>query len=389
MTERVVQANTTYRRDRVTWAVFTALFSFGLLNSGLGPALPYLREAEHLTYLGGALHQVAFAVGGGLAGIVTARAGRLPGRARVIRVGLLGAGAAWLALGYGNMLAISVAAALVVSLLATAALVRMWAVLADVHGTRRTVAMAEGEVAVSFGGIVCPLIISAVAASMLGWRMSFVVLAGLVGLAVLVSSLVVVPAPAAPIPAPAGPGAADRHVPPTLVITGAIVALEFSLTFWLASYLVDDVNLGRQLAVAMVSGLYVANLVGRILASRLAHRISGERLLAGAIVVALAGLPILLGAPNAIVAGIGLAFVGAGVAAMFPLTSSLHVAASGRTADAAIGQVLAAASIGQIIGPVLVALIAQASNLRVGLITLVGYALLAAAALHRHVVTRP
>ena len=156
-----------YRRDRVTWAVFAALFAFGLLNAGLGPALPYLRDAEHLSYLGGVLHQVAFAIGGGIAGVATARAGRLPGRERVIRVGLLGAGAAWLAVGYGNTLAISVTAALLVSMLATAALVRLWAVLADVHGTRRTVAMAEGEVAVSFGGIVCPLLISAIAATAL------------------------------------------------------------------------------------------------------------------------------------------------------------------------------------------------------------------------------
>jgi MFS family permease len=377
-----------YRRDRATWAVFAALFAFGLLNAGLGPALPYLRDAEHFSYLAGVMHQVAFAVGGGVAGIATARAGRLPGRERVIRVGLLGSGAAWLAVGYGNTLAISVAAAFVVSLLATAALVRLWAVLADVHGTRRTVAMAEGEVAVSFGGIVCPVLISVVAASVLGWRLSFVVVAGLAALAVLVSSLVAVPAPAAAAPGPPGPSVTTRRVPPTLVITSTIVALEFSLTFWLASYLVDGVHLERQLAVAMVSGLYVANLVGRVLASRLAHRISGERLLAGAIAVALIGLPILLAAPNAVVAGIGLAFTGVGVAAMFPWTSSLHVAASGRSADAAIGQVLTAASVGQVIGPVVVAVLAQALDLRIGLLTLVGYALIAAVALRRHVTAR-
>ncbi len=167
------------------------------------------------------------------------------------------------------------------------------------------------------------------------------------------------------------------------------MALEFSITFWLASYLVDGVGLDRQLAVAMVSGLYVANLVGRILASRLAHRISGERLLAGAIAVALIGLPILLAAANAVMAGIGLACTGIGVAAMFPLTSALHVAGTARSADAAIGQVLAAASIGQTIGPVLVAVMAQVFDLRIGLITVVGYALIAAVALRRHVAGRP
>lgn len=369
---------TAYRRDRVTWAAFGALFSFGVLNAGLGPALPYLRDAEHLSYLGGVLHQVAFAVGGGLAGLITARATRLPGRAWVIRGGLIGAGVAWLVVGYGNALAVSVSAALLVSVLATAALIRLWAVLADEHGTHRTVAMAEGEVAVSFGGIISPLLITVVAGTALGWRMSFVLAAALVAATVVVSVAVPLPAPSPPAATRGDQHAHSRGLPLTLVIVFAVVALEFSLTFWLATYLVDGVGLDRRIAVGMISGLYAANLVGRVLASRLARRISTEALLAGAIAVALLGLPILLVARNAVVAGIGLAVVGAGVAATFPLTSSLHVAASPRGADAAIGQVLVAASLGQIFGPVVVAVLAQAFDLRIGLISLVGFAGLAA-----------
>ncbi|PZS18455.1 MAG: hypothetical protein DLM57_06255 [Pseudonocardiales bacterium] len=373
-----------YRRDRVTRAVFAALLAFGVLNAGLGPALPYLRDAEHLSYLGGVLHQVAFAVGGGMAGLFSARVRRMPARSVVIRAGLLGAAAAWLAVGYGNALAITVSAALLVSLLGTAALIRVWAVLADVHGPRRTVAMAEGEVAVSLGGIIAPLLISAVAGTALGWRMSFVFAAVLVALAVLVTAAVPIAAAVAPPAVPPSQDSAKRRPPPTLVIIFAVVALEFSLAFWLASYLGDDVGLDRRLAVAMVSGLYVANLVGRVLASRLAHRFGADVLLAGAIALALLGLPVLLSAGNAVVAGIGLGLVGAGVAATFPLTSSLHVAASTRGADAAIGQVLVAASVGQILGPVVVAALAQVFDLRVGLLSLLGYALLAAAALWRH-----
>jgi fucose permease len=374
-----------YRRDRVTWTVFAALFCFGVLNAGLGSALPYLREAEHLSYVGGVLHQVAFAIGGGLAGLLTARARRIRGRGLVIRGGMLGAGLAWLAVGYGNTLAVTVAAALVVSLLATAALVRMWAVLADVHGSRRTMAMTEGEVVVSLGAIIAPLLISGVAGTALGWRMSFVFAAALVIVAVLATAAVPIPVSVAWTHADVIPGGNSRRVPPALVVVSAIVALEFSLGFWLASYLGDDVGLARESAVAMVSGLYVANLVGRVLASRLAHRFGADVLLAAAIVVAMLGLPVLLAAGNAVSAGIGLALVGTGGGAMFPLTSSLHVAASGRGADAAIGQVLAAASIGQILGPVIVAALAQVFDLRVGLLSLVAFALIAAGGLHRHV----
>lgn len=68
----------------------------------LGPALPYLRAVERISYLVGALHQVAFAVGGGLARLVVSHVRRGPGRPIAIRPGLAGAGLAGLALGYGD-----------------------------------------------------------------------------------------------------------------------------------------------------------------------------------------------------------------------------------------------------------------------------------------------
>jgi fucose permease len=171
---------------------------------------------------------------------------------------------------------------------------------------------------------------------------------------------------------------------PTLVMVLVIVALEFSLSFWLASYLDDTVGLGRGTAVVMVSGLYAANLVGRLLASNLAHNTSTERLLAASLVVGLAGVAILLAAGGAVVAGLGIAVTGIGVGAMFPLASSLHVGASSRNADGAIGQVLSIAALGQISGPLIVGAIAQAAGLRGGLAIIPALMLIAGAALMRH-----
>jgi len=377
-----IRALPPYRRNPITWVAFVELLSFGVLNAGLGAALPFLRDAEHFSYLGGVLHQVAFSVGGGLAGMLTARARHMPGRPWTIRGGLLGAAVAWLGVGYGDRLAITASAAFLVSLLATAALIRLWAVLADVHGPRRAVAMAEGEVWVSLGGIISPLLIAAMAGTAFGWRSAFVLAALLVAATVLFTLRVPIPPPVARTPPESGTDRSSRRrFPPLLVVVFAIVALEFALTFWLASYLADDVGLNRQLAVTMVSGLYAANLLGRVLASRLAQRFRVEPVLAGALAVVLLGLPILLTAQNAVTAELGLAIAGVGIAATFPLTSALHVATSQHGADAAIGQVLAIASVGQMCGPIVVAVLAQVSNLRVGLIALVGFTLLAAGAL--------
>jgi len=377
-----IRALPPYRRNPITWVAFVELLSFGVLNAGLGAALPFLRDAEHFSYLGGVLHQVAFSVGGGLAGMLTARARHMPGRPWTIRGGLLGAAVAWLGVGYGDRLAITASAAFLVSLLATAALIRLWAVLADVHGPRRAVAMAEGEVWVSLGGIISPLLIAAMAGTAFGWRSAFVLAALLVAATVLFTLRVPIPPPVARTPPESGTDRSNRRrFPPLLVVVFAIVALEFALTFWLASYLADDVGLNRQLAVTMVSGLYAANLLGRVLASRLAQRFRVEPVLAGALAVVLLGLPILLTAQNAVTAELGLAIAGVGIAATFPLTSALHVATSRYGADAAMGQVLAIASVGQMCGPIVVAVLAQVSNLRVGLIALVGFTLVAVGAL--------
>lgn len=137
-----------YRRDGLTWVLFVVLLAFGFLNAVLGAALPYIRSVEHGSYLIAAVHQVAFAIGGGLAGLSAARGG-LKGRGAVIRLGLLGTALAGLVLGYGNVALSTVPAAFLISVLGTSALVRLWAVLAERHGSRRAVALSEGEVSVS------------------------------------------------------------------------------------------------------------------------------------------------------------------------------------------------------------------------------------------------
>ena len=377
-----------YQRDRLTQSLFRGLFGFGVLNAILGPALPYLRAEEHLSYLPGALHQLAFALGGGLAGVLAIRVEARLGRGLTIRFGLVAGALAGLAVGYGNAIAITIPAAFLMSLFATSALVRMWAALADAHRRRRTVAMTEGEVTVSLGGIVVPLMLAGVAATALTWRFAFVAGGAVVVIAVLAMGAVRIPR-SEPVASPVQhPRDVDRAAPsspvPTLVIIFAIVALEFSLSFWLASYLNTSVGIDRAAAVLMVSGLYAANLTGRLLASRLARRATSERLLGASLILALVGLPILLTARGAAVAAVGIALTGIAIGAMFPLTSSIHVGVSSRNADGAIGQVQGIASLGQILGPFAVAAIAQAAGLRVGLLILPGLVLLAVSGLGGH-----
>jgi MFS family permease len=420
--------NAPFLRDRFTWAAYGALLAFGFLNAVLGPILPYLRAVEGISYLVGALHQFAYAFGGGAAGLLAHR--ELLGRSATIRFGLLGAAAAGLGVGFGDAVAITLPATLAMGFLNTAALIALWAALSDAHRARRAIAMTEGEVAVSLGGIVVPLLVAVLASTAATWRFALVIGAAVVGAAVLWIGTVRVPEgqraePRAPGPDPAdgsghGPAAADQggrsgaadasgrgpapadqggrsgaadleavaaaprrrtRVQPLLAVVFSIVALEFGLSFWLASYLNVSVGLERGLAVALVAALYGANLAGRLLASRLARRVEAARLLAAALLTAMAGLPILIAAHAAGPATLGFVITGMGIGALFPLTSSLHVSRSRRTADAALGQVLVVAAFGQTFGPLAVAAVAQATSLRVGFLVLPALVVAAAAAL--------
>ena len=375
-------ADQAYRRDAATWVAFAALFGFGIVYAMLGPVLPYLRQSEHISYVVGALHQVGFAVGGITAGILATRSSAP--RRRTIAIGLAGAAAAGLLLGYGRILPVTIVAALLVNVFATAALIRMWALVADLHPVHRTVAMSEGEVAVSFAGVLTPAVVSLCAATLVGWRFSFVVAfvvvvacAGAVG--------------ATRLPDVGGPARSEPRVRAardendrrtqwrSLMTIFAIVALEFALSFWAASYLHDDVGIARDTSVALVSALYAANLVGRLVASRLARRLPAPVLLRLSLATALVGLPFLLGAENIAVAVVGLAVTGMGIGGTFPLASSLHIAASHRTADQALGQILTVAGVAQIVGPLAAGAVAQAAGLRLGLLVLPVLVLLAAA----------
>jgi len=369
-----------YRRGAVTWVSFAALFAFGFLNSVLGPALPEIRAAEHISYIAGALHQVAFALGGGLAGLLASRLMANTRRRTVICGGLLAAGLAGVLLAYVNLLPVTLVAAFLVSLFGTSALVRVWAVLADVHGRRRTVAMTEGEVAVSLSGILTSLLVGGLAATELSWRFAFVVGGVLVAAATLAVAVVEIPASN---PARPAPRAQPFRLRPTLVVVFAVVGLEFALSFWLASFLHDDVGMGRSAAAAMVGGLYAANLVGRLAASRLSRRIDAPALLAASLLLTLAGAPVLLEARAPGAAALGLAVLGIGIGAMFPLVSSLHLAVTFRTSDGAMGEVMSVAAVGQILGPLVVGLVAQLAGLRVGLLVLPTLAVVGLAGLVR------
>jgi MFS family permease len=135
----------------------------------------HLRDELDLSYSMGGLHIAAFAAGSMVAGVISARLERVLGRRTLLwsAAALMGAGAVGLTV--GRIAGVTIGAGLVMGVGGGLLLVTIQAALADHHGDRRTVALAEGNVAASIGYLTLIGMLSLTAALHLGWRAALLV----------------------------------------------------------------------------------------------------------------------------------------------------------------------------------------------------------------------
>src|SRR5215217_9151762 len=147
MTER-------FRRDRLTWIAYLLLAWFAYLQAAPGLVIAHLRDELDLSYSTGGLHIAAFAGGSMLAGLISARLERALGRRALFwsAAALMGTGA--IGLTAGRTAAVTVGSVLVMGLAGGLLLATIQAALADHHGERRAIALAETSLAASIGYVV-------------------------------------------------------------------------------------------------------------------------------------------------------------------------------------------------------------------------------------------
>ncbi len=372
-------AHAPYRRDRATGVTFLVLVGLGLLHACMGTVLPYLRRDLDVGYAAMGLHLTAFAIGSLTAGLAAPAAQRAVGRTAVVIGAACGAVAATALLVAGDTLALTIPASGLQGVALAAGFIGVWSLLSDHHGDGRAVALSEGEMAVSVGNLSLPLLVGAAASAGLGWRAGLLAACGALLAAAGVLSRTPVPVASA-ASAAAGRGAL-RGLGPLLVLVVCIVGFESGILTWLASYLDDEVELARDVAVTATSVVFVAMLAGRLLASRLARRLRPRALLTAALLTVLAGVPVLVvaGAPAPALAAI--VVLGVGMGALFPLASSLVMGAAGAASTRASSAAMVAASAGVLIVPAAMGQLAGLTNLRVAVASAAALPLVAVAIL--------
>lgn len=359
----VTQVTSTFRRDRFTWVAYVLLAYFAYLQAAPGLVLAYLRDELGLSYAVAGLHLSAFSACAIVAGLLSAWLEGVLGRVRLLwfAAALMGAGAVGLTA--GSIAAVTIGSVGLMGLGGGLLLATVQAGLADHHGSLRAVALAEANVAASSAYLVLIAVLSVTAALSMGWRVGVLAAVAVPALMWWRNRGLTVEVTHARV--------ARGRLPGVFWIAAAmlfcVVAAEWCITAWGASFVETAVDLPADLAIAVMAGYFGGVVVGRMAGSRLARRYDPTRLLAYALVVAAVGFVILWPSTGLVQALFGLVLVGIGIGNLFPMGMSLTVALVPEQAVLASGRAVSAGSFAVLLAPLTVGTLADATSLKAAL----------------------
>jgi MFS family permease len=376
--QRRTRPGTEFRRDRLTWIAYALLAWFAYLQAAPGLVIAHLRDELHLSYSTGGLHVAAFAAGSVVAGVISARLERALGRRTLFwsAAALMGAGP--IGLTAGRVAAVTVGSLLVMGVGGGLLLATIQAALADHHGERRAVALAEANLAASIAYVVLVGVLSLTAALHAGWRVALLASLAVPALAWWSNRRLA-------IDAPPPSRVAQGRLPGVFWIAAAMLfcttAAEWCITAWGATFVQDAAEVSTDTAVALMAGYFGGVVAGRTLGSRLARRHDPARLLALALAVTAAGFAVLWPSTGPAQALVGLSLLGLGLGNLFPMGTSVTVALAPGRAVLASGRAVLMTSFAVLLAPLTVGTLADATSLKAALAVVPVVLALAAAGL--------
>lgn len=345
-------------RDRPTWIAYVQLSLFASFLYAFGATQALLRDEQGTTRSVAGLHGTALAIGGLLGAMLTTTVIERWGRGVVMRASAIATAISILVYSTPSAaLPVSLAGAALACFFGTLLLISINAFLLDYQGNAGPAALTEANALASLAGLIGPLAVGIGAATVLGWR---------TGLWVLVVALLALEAWRGRNLAVFGtrglaahedaPGRLPRHVLWTLGMLMCFLGAEFCLTFWGADLLRERCGFGPAAAAASLGTITGGMLVGRLIGSRLAQRVSTEALLKGSILVALASFALAWSFTAWPVVLLGLFLTGVGIGVHWPLGVARAVRDSGGMTDRASASASIAGSIAIGVAPIVLGL---------------------------------
>jgi fucose permease len=245
-------------------------------------------------------------------------------------------------------------------------IVMIQAILSDLYGERRIIALTESNIAASASASLAPLAVGGFQRVGIGWRSALF-------LAMVMLALISVRFHDAPVPdarqSSVRPGSTGHRALPRSfwaywVVVYLVVSIEWGLIVWGADFLANVVGLSKTDASTTMSVFLMAMLAGRILGSRLARMMPGTAILLMALGVSLVGFPIFWLARLAFLNVAGLFIAGLGVANLFPLTMSTAVGTAPQQSNVASARVSLGTGMAILSAPLILGWIADQVSLQ-------------------------
>jgi fucose permease len=337
-----------FKRGRLTWLAYLLLAFYAFFLDAFGPITPFLKDELRLSYTISGLHFTAFAAGTLIIGLVGNALVRRLGREPALWLGAFG-----ISVGAAVLLAVrsvvfTIAASFFMGLVGSLILVTVPALLSDLYGELRAVAISEANMTASLVSLIAPLAVGWAATLAGDWRWAL----GIVALAPFLARPWFGRRGARGSGSTSTDSASVSSRLPGLywLYWGALflaVSVEFCMIFWSANYLVA---LGmRKASAAQAVSLFLAGMVvGRLAASRLVQRFSSHAIVVASVLVAGVGFATFWAVPRTTTALVGLFVTGLGIAGLYPLLISLalgvaqnSVQGSARATLASAGAILA------------------------------------------------
>jgi MFS family permease len=339
---------------------------FAYLETSLGPAMPFIRAQLGLGYAEASLNFSAFAIGAVGVGLTGEMWLRRLGRDRALWGGIAGMIVGVLLVALSPGLAGTILGAFVMGSFGTVSLIANQAVLSDLHGEQRTIALTESNVAATATAVMAPLVIGGVAAAGFAWQVGVLLTVPWVVLLWWTFRDVRFP----PVLAGARHHDGGQHLPLAFwvlcLVLFLVSAVEWCIAYWGADFLASVIGFPRATAATAMTLFFVAMAGGRIIGSRLARRYRSVNLLAVAIVIALVGFLLYWLAPVAALSLTGLFVAGFGIANLYPLTVAVATGAAPDLVDRATARLAVAGGTALLTAPLIVGAVSDAAGMRWG-----------------------
>ncbi len=324
------------QRGRVTWSLYAVFAATGWFLYVVNPSIVLVADELGLTAAVAGLHATAGAAGATVGALVLPGTSARLGRRRTVAAGAgaIVAGIALITLSHAvwgtlsGVLATGVGVALMLGM-ANAA-------LSDRHGRRGGAALSEASAIGSFVSAAGPLVLGAVLAVGLGWRVPLLIAA--VAVALLAMSMPPLP----PEPASAEGNGGARKLPRAYWwawgVAVPLIGVELSYAIWGSTLIAERTGVSVAAGTSTLTAFVLAVGAGRIAAARVALRVSTAVLLMASLVIAAAGWSLLWLADTYSEAIIGMVVSGLGVSVHGPIGIARALAHAGGLTDLAMGR---------------------------------------------------